>query len=405
MSKVRFDRDDLGSEVLYAQQRNDVSELKPAGKTREGFLKVEGRIGSVGVFRYKLPDGTVLNELRPPDEVFDSQTLESFSGVPLTLEHPMENGQRSLISPANAKQFTVGTVSHPQRVGSHAVASLVIHDEAAIAAAENGKTKLSGGYTADVYLIGGEFTDDDGQSIPFNAVQRKIRGNHVAITDRPRAGPSAEFRMDSAQFDGEAEPMAKKTITIAGVQVEVEESKATQIEAAQKAATQAKLDSADEGKASKEVTELKGVIAGLTARLDSKDEGEEKEKEAEQKKAAMKSHAALAVSASKHLDTDVDELLDLEPVDIQKKVIERLSPDFKFDSDDPGYIGGVYAGFTAKAPESKKTGGKKPSIVDKLQQPKHDDADDDDDGEEFSLGGIYAERQRLDSEAWKPKAD
>ena len=51
--------------------RCDIGLFRRPVKTAQGYLKADGLATRVGIFRYKLPDGTIQRELRPPDEVFD----------------------------------------------------------------------------------------------------------------------------------------------------------------------------------------------------------------------------------------------------------------------------------------------------------------------------------------------
>ncbi|MGB1276011.1 MAG: DUF2213 domain-containing protein, partial [Nannocystaceae bacterium] len=61
----------------------------------------------------------------------------------------------------------------------------VMTDKATIEAIESGKRQVSNGYMADYDMTPG--VTPDGQE--YDAVQRNIRGNHIAIVDRARCGP------------------------------------------------------------------------------------------------------------------------------------------------------------------------------------------------------------------------
>jgi hypothetical protein len=58
-------------------------------------------------------------------------------------------------------------------------------DKATIADVEGGKRELSNGYASLIDFTPGETVN--GQH--YDAVQRQIRGNHVAVVDKGRAGP------------------------------------------------------------------------------------------------------------------------------------------------------------------------------------------------------------------------
>lgn len=57
-------------------------------RTTEGFLTGRAIVTSIGVFTYQYADGTVLRELRLPEEVFAPESLESMKLKPVTNQHP-----------------------------------------------------------------------------------------------------------------------------------------------------------------------------------------------------------------------------------------------------------------------------------------------------------------------------
>src|SRR5574344_564111 len=123
-------------------------------------------------------DTTEIHVDRPAEEVFSEQALASFENKPITVEHPEED-----VNPENYKDYSVGFVrdvhkgKDPESGQDVMMGSLVVTDKDAIEQIENGDYKfLSCGYDCD--FVG------DGS----NMVQRKIRGNHVALCKVPRAG-------------------------------------------------------------------------------------------------------------------------------------------------------------------------------------------------------------------------
>lgn len=177
---ARVTRYDLAAPPLKAPVRLDA-----------GWLKVEGRIARVGVQEYRDGGGKVHRELRLPEEVFDPKSLASFQQVPVTNQHPP-----GMLDARNARQYAVGNVGESVRAeGDYVVAPLLIYDGEAIAAAEAGRSQLSNGYTCEL---------DDAQDPkltarwgPYDAIQRRIRGNHCAMVDVARAGPDARMRLDA----------------------------------------------------------------------------------------------------------------------------------------------------------------------------------------------------------------
>lgn len=171
-------------------RRFDVSEFRRPSKTREGWLRADGVLTRVGVFNYRLADGSVRRELRLPEEVFHPDALASFSMVPLTREHP-EGGA---VDSQNWKAHAVGVVGEEvKRDGEYVRATVLVTDADAVKDLEAGhRRQLSCGYTCDVVEESGEW-----RGLQFDAVQRNIRGNHVALVRQGRAGPDVRVHLDA----------------------------------------------------------------------------------------------------------------------------------------------------------------------------------------------------------------
>ncbi len=186
--------------------------------TEEGFLRVDARLTRTGVFTYGDGEGNTWGELRTPEEVFHEDALRSFEMVVLTDDHPAE-----FVNAANVRDVQVGHVgTDVRRDGDFVVASIVVTDEKTIRSITDGKVELSCGYTAQVIKEDGQ--TQAGES--FAARQTAIRGNHVALVDRGRAGPRCRLKLqhgDAAQHLMET-PMDKpetpelRTVTIDGVE-------------------------------------------------------------------------------------------------------------------------------------------------------------------------------------------
>ena len=169
-------------------QRFDIGTLRKPVRLDNGWMRVDGHLTRVGVFEYLNNDGTIRREYRPAEEVFKADSLESFALVPLTNDHPPE-----ALNATNTKAFAVGNVGESiRRDTDHVRATLIITDAAAAKAAESGKTALSCGYSCDLDETPGTINGER-----YDAIQRNIRGNHVALVDSARAGPTAKIRMDA----------------------------------------------------------------------------------------------------------------------------------------------------------------------------------------------------------------
>lgn len=154
-------------------------------ETNEGFLICRNvpisRIGDQDYIGTEigLDDAFMHSVHRKPEEVFSDAALASFEGKPVTDDHPPE-----LLTPDTARMYEKG---HAQNIrpGSgewegYVLADLHIHDRDLIDKIQNGKREISCGYECE-YL-----QEPDG-----SYSQHKIRGNHIAVVDKGRAGKRA----------------------------------------------------------------------------------------------------------------------------------------------------------------------------------------------------------------------
>ncbi len=171
-------------------QRFDALELRldKAERLDNGWLRVPATIGRVGVFEYYTADGKVVREYRPPEEVLDPASIASFEAVPLTNDHPPTR-----LDAANARSYSSGSVGGVRPAGHQVEGVVLVTDASTVAAAAGGKRQLSPGYT--VVLDPTPGVTPEGEH--YDAIQRRIRGNHVALVQDGRQGPNVALRMDS----------------------------------------------------------------------------------------------------------------------------------------------------------------------------------------------------------------
>lgn len=174
--------------------RLDKGTLRSPRKTPEGHLRVDAHITRTGVFEYRRQDGSSYLEYRPPEEVFSTESLASFEMRPITDDHPPEGE----VTADNAKRLAAGTLGEMvRRDGDHVAATMIILDAVLVKKVQSGKVQVSCGYHCDVEMSPGV---DPVTGKRYDAIQRNIRGNHVAIVDVGRAGPSARIRMDAYEM-------------------------------------------------------------------------------------------------------------------------------------------------------------------------------------------------------------
>lgn len=153
--------------------------------TREGFLLCVGvpiaRTGwqeyAEGEIPLKAKDGRI-KIFRPENEVFSPATISSFEGKDLTVQHPEE-----FVDLDNWRDLTNGHLQNVRRgrgeQDQDLLADLLIKDQNTISLVKNGMREVSCGYEADFV----QTADGEGE-------QRRIRGNHLALVDQGRAGPT-----------------------------------------------------------------------------------------------------------------------------------------------------------------------------------------------------------------------
>lgn len=181
-------------------------------RTPQGFLRVNARLTKTGIFSYQDQ-----REYRPDDEVFRSDSLESFKGAPVTDLHPSEKGADSFLTPANAKQHIIGMTECVERDGHYLKGSLIIFHEDIIKAIERGDRKeVSLGYTCQLDPVPGTWNGEC-----YDAVQKNIVVNHVALGPQGwgRAGPDCAIRIDSSNSTLTTGTTMSETIRLDGVEV------------------------------------------------------------------------------------------------------------------------------------------------------------------------------------------
>lgn len=218
-------------------QFTDASVVAGTRRRDDGYLIADVRIARTGVQQYLgsevgRPDLSVVTVYRPGEEVFSQDTLKSAAHRPVTNDHPAD-----LVNSSNWKQHAVGqTGDEVAGEGIFIRVPMMVSDEAAIQDIEGGKREVSAGYTCDLDWTAG--TTPDG--IAFDAIQRNIRLNHVAIVRRGRAG--SEVRIGDAAAPWGASPiipaaderkptMAElRTVMVDGLSVSVTDQGAQAIE-------------------------------------------------------------------------------------------------------------------------------------------------------------------------------
>jgi hypothetical protein len=247
--------------------RIDNSSLSKATKLPSGALRIPAYLSRVGIFEYKRADGSVFKELRQPEEVFAPASIDSFRGAPLTIGHPGK------VTADSWKAVAVGHVSDaiiPEEADGKQflAASVIIQDATTIAQIEAGElVELSCGYECESDPTPGEF---DGQR--YDAIQRNIVGNHVAIgpKDWGRAGPDVRMYLDSAcSVQSSIQSAAGAIVTIPAEGHTFKEIDRTIDLSSSPITTDSKADNVELSEALKKIDELTAERDALSAAKDA----------------------------------------------------------------------------------------------------------------------------------------
>jgi hypothetical protein len=189
------------------------SELEGVRYTRDGYLIADVLVvkgNNVQLYsgaEVGRPDLKVVRVFRPEEEVFDAAAMASFAHRPVVLDHP----QGEMLHSGNWRDFAVGfTGGDVARSGDFLKVPLALMDSAAIEAVKAEKRELSAGYLCDIEWAPG--TTPDGQE--FDAVQRRVRANHVAAVLKGRAGHECRIGDGTAAQTPALQPQAQGEHTV-----------------------------------------------------------------------------------------------------------------------------------------------------------------------------------------------
>ena len=165
------------------------------------WLIPDNPMTKIGVFPYlgrqispELEPDRIYQVLRPKEELTRPETLESLKLIPLINDHTML-GTAPGMTPADDVGVEGTTGTNVKTSGRLITNDLKCYTENIKELISSGKKNLSMGYRCRYELSEGEF---EGQH--YDAVQRDIIFNHIALVDEGRMGSDVRV-MDSFTFD------------------------------------------------------------------------------------------------------------------------------------------------------------------------------------------------------------
>lgn len=207
----------------------DRAQIGGMKETQDGYLVGSLRCARTGIQDYLgvelgLPTMDVISVYRPESEVFSRDSLASYANKPISDDHPPE-----FVTADNWKQYGKGDIgSDVVRDGEFVSVSYKIMDGDTIAKVKAGKAEVSMGYMAEIEFADGVTPDGE----PYQAIQKNIRINHLAIVDRGRAGSECGFSDSANSLKWGTSPITKvlgdhnvdlKTLIVDGLTVETTE--------------------------------------------------------------------------------------------------------------------------------------------------------------------------------------
>ena len=240
-------------------------------RTREGFLVAEVRAARSGIYTYAgaevgRPEMDMVRVYRPESTVFDKKTLASFTSLTITNDHPPE-----MVNSKNWAKYAAGnTGDEILRDGEYIRIPIIVKDQKAIDEVESGKVGLSYGYTCDLEFSPGEVNGEK-----YDAVQKSLTGNHLAIVHAGRAGPQCKIGDGEDQMPDNIRKILVDGFGFATVTDESERAilaladKIKKLEQSVQDSNTASLKLAND--TGKEISSLKETISAKDAELGKKD--------------------------------------------------------------------------------------------------------------------------------------
>lgn len=190
--------------IAYAKARRSGKDEETTAREIDtnGWVEIKGNpLSKVGVFPYlgsqispELEPDRIYKVYRPEEELSSPETIESFKLLPWTDEHAMLGAEDEGLMAAEKKgihgvigedvYFQDGYLRGNLKIFSNKLADLI----------ESGKKELSIGYRCLYDIVSGVYNGEQ-----YDAIQRSIRGNHLALVDEGRSGPDIAV-LDSFTF-------------------------------------------------------------------------------------------------------------------------------------------------------------------------------------------------------------
>ena len=183
-----------------------------------GYVEIKGNpLSKVGVFPYlgreigaPEPD-RIYKVYRPEEELSSPETIASFKLMPLVDEHAMRGDEADGFTPAERKGLH-GVIGEDVYFDTpYLRGNLKIYSESAKGLVKSGtKRELSPGYRFKLDPTPGTFNGE-----AYDAIQREIRANHLALVEEGRTGPDVAVLDTAKHLCALDSQLLKEAVTMA----------------------------------------------------------------------------------------------------------------------------------------------------------------------------------------------
>lgn len=161
-----------------------------------GYLVTTAKLARIGAMQYggeelDKKDNKLYDVYVEAHDLFSPETMKSFEGMPVTIDHPIE----MYVDSSNWRDLSVGHISNIRKdaSGEFLLGDVIVNEPNAIKHIQSGNVEVSCGYDADIENINGKLK------------KINIKGNHLAIVKEGRCGDKCKL--------GDGKPIMKKKTT------------------------------------------------------------------------------------------------------------------------------------------------------------------------------------------------
>jgi len=310
---------------------HDMIDISKPRLTKDGFLAAEAHVARTGIQMYRAAElgmdgdpNRTIRVYRPPDEVFATDAMASYAYRPVTVDHPQQ-----MVDAKNWKEHARGqTGGEVLRDGEFVRVPMLLMDEGAINDWKAGKRELSMGYEMDLEMKDGSTPEGE----QYDAVQRNLRMNHLALVARARGGSQLKLG-DTTLEDINMSDVKLKTVTVDGLAVETTDAGAQAISKLSKDLTKANDDAVAAATTHKtDMATKDAALAAKDAEIDKLKGSQLSDTEVDQ---LVKDRADLIATAKSVADKDYN---GLSAEDIRKTAVTSVLGADALTDKSPEYI-------------------------------------------------------------------